>query len=157
MPASFSPVWLCATSWTVAHQTPLSMGFFWSRILGWVTISSLRGSSQPTYRTWISCVSCTGKRVLYHCAIWEAPHRYPSHTDTPPSYILQYFSISSPQPVISFCFFPQWSWFTSLSSIAICCCSGAKSCPTLCDPIAIVLNIFSFSCLLIWCNFSFTA
>ena len=103
MPASFSPVWLCATSWTVAHQTPLSMGFFWSRILEWVTISSLRGSSQPTYRTWISCVSCTGKRVLYHCAIWEAPHRYPSHTDTPPSYILQYFSISSPQPIISFC------------------------------------------------------
>ena len=24
----FTRVWLCATQWTVAHQTPLSMGFF---------------------------------------------------------------------------------------------------------------------------------
>ena len=106
---------------------------------------------------WVSWVSCTGRQVLYQSATWEAPHRYLNHTDTPPSYILQYFSISSPRPVKSFCFFLQWSWFTSLSSIAICCCSGSKSCPTLCDPIAIVLNIFSLSCLLIWCNFSFTA
>ena len=157
MPAALSPVWLCATPWTVAHQAPLSMGFFQSRILEWVTISSLNGSSQPTDRTWVSWVSCTGRQVLYHSATWEAPHRYLNHTDTPPSYILQYFSISSPRPVKSFCFFLQWSWFTSLSSIAICCCWGAKSCPTLCNPIAIVLNIFSFSCLLIWCNFSFTA
>ena len=34
------------TPWTiVAHQAPLSMGFFQARILEWVAISSSRGSS----------------------------------------------------------------------------------------------------------------
>ena len=32
----FSPLWLCVTPWTVAHQAPLSMGFsrqeYWSRL-----------------------------------------------------------------------------------------------------------------------------
>ena len=35
-------------SWTVAHQAPLSMGFSRQEVLGWVAISSSRGSSQPT-------------------------------------------------------------------------------------------------------------
>ena len=35
---SFSCVRLFATLWTVAHQAPLSMGFFQSRILEWVAI-----------------------------------------------------------------------------------------------------------------------
>ena len=34
---------------------------------------SSRGSSQPRDRTCVSYVSCIGRRVLYHCAIWEAP------------------------------------------------------------------------------------
>ena len=33
------------TSWTVAHQAPLSMGFFQAKTLEWVTISFSRGSS----------------------------------------------------------------------------------------------------------------
>ena len=33
------------TPWTVAHQVPLSMGFFQARILEWVAISFSRGSS----------------------------------------------------------------------------------------------------------------
>ena len=35
-----------ATPWTVAHQAPLH-GVFQARIVGWVAISSSRGSSQP--------------------------------------------------------------------------------------------------------------
>ena len=35
------------TPWTVAHQAPLSMGFFQARILQWVAVSSSRGSSWP--------------------------------------------------------------------------------------------------------------
>ena len=36
-------VWLFATTWTVAHQAPLSMGILQARILEWVAILSSRG------------------------------------------------------------------------------------------------------------------
>ena len=42
-----SHVRLFATLWTVACQAPLSMGILQARILGWVAMSSSRGSSQP--------------------------------------------------------------------------------------------------------------
>ena len=38
-------------------------GISQARILGWVAISFSRGSSRPRDRT---CVSCIGRRVLYH-------------------------------------------------------------------------------------------
>ena len=45
------------TSWTTAHHTPLSMGFprqeYW---VGWVAISSSRGTSQPRDQTHISAL-----------------------------------------------------------------------------------------------------
>ena len=37
-----------------------------TRILEWVAISFCRGSSQPRDRINISCISCIGRRVLYH-------------------------------------------------------------------------------------------
>ena len=40
-----SPVRLFVTSYTVARQASLSMGFFQARILEWVAISSSGGSS----------------------------------------------------------------------------------------------------------------
>ena len=42
---------------------------FQERILEWVAISSSRGSSQPGDLTWVSCI---GRWILYHWAIWEA-------------------------------------------------------------------------------------
>ena len=57
----FSRVWLFATLWTVAHQAPLSMGFF-RQILEWVAISFSRDSSQPMDWT---CISCIGRQILY--------------------------------------------------------------------------------------------
>ena len=36
-----------ATLWTVAGQAPLSVGFFITRILEWVAISSSRRAAQP--------------------------------------------------------------------------------------------------------------
>ena len=54
-----------ATPWAV-H------GIFQARILEWVAISSFRGSSQPRDRT---CISCTGRQILYQCATWEACSR----------------------------------------------------------------------------------
>ena len=41
----FRHVQLFASLWTIAGQTPLSMGFFRARILEWVAISYSRGSS----------------------------------------------------------------------------------------------------------------
>ena len=43
-----------------------------TRILGWVAMSSSRGSSQPRDSTFFSYVSCIGKQVLFHYnTIWE--------------------------------------------------------------------------------------
>ena len=60
---SLRHVQLFATPWTVAHQ---------ARILEQVAVS-FRGSSRPRDQTQVSCV---GRWILYHCAIWEAPMEY---------------------------------------------------------------------------------
>ena len=41
-------------------------GISQTRLLEWVAISSSRWSSWPKDRTYISCVSCTGRQVVYH-------------------------------------------------------------------------------------------
>ena len=48
----------------------------------WVATSFSRGSSPPRDQNHGSCVSCTGKRVLYHCIPREVPHTvwYPFNT-----------------------------------------------------------------------------
>ena len=63
---SLSHVWPFTTPCTVACQT------LWNSqasILEWVAIPFSRGSSSP--RDWTP-ISCIGKCVLYHWAIWEA-------------------------------------------------------------------------------------
>ena len=47
-------------------------GIFQVRVLDWVAISSSRRSSGPQDWTQVSCVSCIGRRVLYHCITWKA-------------------------------------------------------------------------------------
>ena len=42
------------TPWTVAHQTPLSIGILQAKILEWVAMPSSRGSSQSRDRTQVS-------------------------------------------------------------------------------------------------------
>ena len=42
-------------------------GIFQARILEWVVI--FYSPSQPREQTSISCVSCTGRQILHHCAI----------------------------------------------------------------------------------------
>ena len=71
-----SHVQLFVIPWTVAHQASLSMEFFQARILEWVGISSSMRSSQHWDWTHISsCISCTGKWILYHWATWEVRMR----------------------------------------------------------------------------------
>ena len=47
-------------------------GISQASILGWVAISSSRGSFWSRDWTLISCVSCIGRQVLCHWATWEA-------------------------------------------------------------------------------------
>ena len=46
-------------------------GIFRARIMEWAAVSS-RGSSQSRDWTRVSCISCVGRQILYHCATWEA-------------------------------------------------------------------------------------
>ena len=48
-------------------------GIFQARILEWVAISYSRGPFKPRDWTHFSCVSYIGRRILYHCATWQAP------------------------------------------------------------------------------------
>ena len=52
-----SHVRLFATPWTVAHQAPLSMGFFRQQYWGGLAISFSKGSSQTRDQTQISCIA----------------------------------------------------------------------------------------------------
>ena len=74
-----SAVKLCLILCHPMNRSPLSSsvhGIFQARILEWVATSSSRGSSWPRDRTRVSCISCTGRWVLYHWATWEAPYPY---------------------------------------------------------------------------------
>ena len=51
--------------WTAVCWAPLSI-VFQARIMEWVAISYCRGYSRPRDRTCISCISCTGRLILYH-------------------------------------------------------------------------------------------
>ena len=64
-----SCVWLFATSWTVAHQAPLSMEFFRQEYWSGLPFPSSGESSWPRDRTWVSYVC---RLILYHWATREA-------------------------------------------------------------------------------------
>ena len=64
--------WVAQSCPTLCNPTdhsppgPSAHGVSQARILEWLSISLSRGSSQPRDRTSISCVSCIGRRILYH-------------------------------------------------------------------------------------------
>ena len=57
-------------------------GILQARILEGVAVPSSRGSSQPRDRTRVSCVSCIGRRVLYHQRPLGSPLSSQSHLNT---------------------------------------------------------------------------
>ena len=64
---------LCLTLCDPMDCSPLGSsvhGILQARILEWVSISFSKGSSQLRDQT---CLSCFGRQILYHSAIWEAP------------------------------------------------------------------------------------
>ena len=66
-------VQLFETLWTVTARLLCPWNFPAGK-LQWIAISSSRGCSWLRYWTQISCVFCIGRRILYHCATWEALH-----------------------------------------------------------------------------------
>ena len=48
-------------------------GILQARILEWVAISSSKGTSQPRDQTLVSCVSCSGRRILCHWVTRGSP------------------------------------------------------------------------------------
>ena len=62
---SFSHVWPFVTPWTIAPPGSSVHGISQAIILDWVVISFPRGSPWPRDGT---RVSCTARRILYHCA-----------------------------------------------------------------------------------------
>ena len=60
---------LFVTPWTVAPLDFSIQGIFWTRILECLTISFSRGSSRPRDQTQLSCISCIGRQILYHCPV----------------------------------------------------------------------------------------
>ena len=85
-------VQLVATPWTVAQQAHLSMKF--SRQGYWRGCYFLfQEIFSPRDRTRISCISCIGRQILYHCTTWEALHDLPI--------VVVQFSLSSHPPYIS--------------------------------------------------------
>ena len=99
---------------------------FPKRTLESVAISSSKGSSQPRNQTHISCVSCIGKWILYYWATWEA------HMSTWEStkQILQRRICLLVLIFVSSIDTSTQEVFTKCG----CCCSVAKSCPTLWYP-----------------------
>ena len=47
-------------------------GISQARILDYAAVSFSRGSSQPRDQAHVSCISCIGRQILYHCTPWEA-------------------------------------------------------------------------------------
>ena len=68
---SFSSVWLCHPMNCRGPGSSVQ-GIFQARILERIASSYSRGSFPPRDWTLISCVSCIGRWILYHCTTWVA-------------------------------------------------------------------------------------
>ena len=70
-----SHVWLSATMWIAAHQSPLSMEF--SRQEDWSGLSFpfSREASWPKHPSHISCVSCIGREILFQLSHPGSPNK----------------------------------------------------------------------------------
>ena len=67
--------WVVSKTWDPMDcSLPCSsiLEIFQARILEWIAICFSRDSSQPSDRTHVSSVSCTGRQILCHWVSWEA-------------------------------------------------------------------------------------
>ena len=76
MLSRFSRVQLSVTLWTVARQTPLSMGLCQQKLLEWAAMTSSRGSSRPKDRTWVSVFPALADGFFITSATWEVQYSW---------------------------------------------------------------------------------
>ena len=77
----------CPTFCNPVDRGPSSVhGILQARILEWVAVSLSRRSSQPRGRTDVSCISCTGRLILYHWVTWQL-HRCIYWSSHQPTYL----------------------------------------------------------------------
>ena len=57
---------LCGPMDYMEASRPLCPWNFPGKTTGWVAIFFSRGSSRSRNRTWVSCISCMGRQILYH-------------------------------------------------------------------------------------------
>ena len=68
-------VWSCLTlcdSMTITHQAPLTWNFP-DKNTGVGCHFLLQGIFPTRYQTWVSYISCIGRRIIYHYTTWEVP------------------------------------------------------------------------------------
>ena len=61
-----SAIWFFMTPWTCSPPASSVHETFQARILEWVGISLSRESLQSRDWTWISCLFCIGRQILYY-------------------------------------------------------------------------------------------
>ena len=59
------------TPWTVAHQSPLSMGFSRKEYWSGLPFPTPKHLPDPRIEPVSLCTSCNGRQFCYHCATWE--------------------------------------------------------------------------------------
>ena len=67
---------LCLTLCNLVDYSPLGSsdhGISQVRMLEWIAISCSKGSFQPRDQTQVSCASCIGRQIVYHCPTREDP------------------------------------------------------------------------------------
>ena len=55
-----------------------------ARILQWIAMTSSRGSFPSRDQTHVSCISCIGRLILFHCTILEAAYHLQSQVNSTP-------------------------------------------------------------------------
>ena len=142
------------TPWTVAHQDPLSMER--ARILEWIAIPFSRGSSQPTDWTWVSCIAgrlftdwATGN--TYNClavTLFKSMIKW-SRKLRLALWVWGSLVHWTEASVLNWCqgghANSQWmstAWVVYLTKMSSCC-SVARSCLTLCDPMDCSMSVSS--------------
>ena len=93
--SSSSPPMDCSPPGSSVHAT------LQARILEWVAISFSRGSSWSRDRTWVSCISCIGRQILYCWATCEVlPIGYTTLLETLANLfiLILYLNSADPRP-----------------------------------------------------------
>ena len=127
-------------------------GILQARILEWVAISYSRGSSRPRDQTLVSCVSCSGRWIPYHCTIWEAPNIYGCNTNCEKSINnTEFFIVLRDQVYVNYYYFVhKLAWNSTLEKTKIMVSSPITSWQIERGKVEAVIVLFSWAPKSLW-------